>query len=468
MSHLAPDNESIASSLRSIRGVSQCVMMLALLLVLCPVAAAQNMEAAEDPEWHFRFELFQMLLEQNGLQSSQDLTNAIEKPEETVIVLMGNLNGVMPPRTLEWFCEFGGTVLLACDSGYSAGRLGEFEGGPVTSRQTSDKYQGHDDCLQITNLDTKHSLIEGVKSLVVNRSGWLAKPRWFLPNWDVVARMPANCSPSNSATEPLIVEVKVSEEAKGRLFLVADQSLFTNGMLWHGDNSILAINMSRLLCEGKKTTLFFVAEGSALQSYAQSPAVNPDAQLPENLPKPDGGPEAMLRLANAVLKNVETSNVANEFLANRPRNLAAPYYKRWVLFALALLALLLVLWQLLSTSSLFRSAMPRRSMKTAHDLAADRKVESDEFGMAASMLSRDLCREITGSDDRAEWLKQLRGSVSSKEPLPFSKDVQKQLIVILDLAINTRTVHITRNRFESIGRSIHQLRHLHQQNLLRV
>ena len=435
-------------------------------------AIAQNMDAADDPDWHFRFELFQMLLEQNGLQTSSEINAIINAPGRSVIVLLVNLHGIAAPRILERLCEEGGTVLLACDSNYSGGRLAEFQPGPVKTLRTEDRYQDHDDCIEITNLDSKHPLMEGVNRLVVNRSGWLAKPRWFLPTWDVIARLPRNCSPGGASTEPLIVEVKISETATGRMFLTSDQSLFTNGMLWHGDNSIFAINMSQLLCTDNKSKLLFVADGSTLQSYQQSPALDPNAQsspnlpLPEQMPRPEGGFESMLRFANAVLKNVETSNVANEFLANRPRNVAPPYYKRYVMFALAMLALLIVLWRLLSAGNPFRAAMPHREMKTAHDLTADRKIEANEFGMAASMLARDLCREVTGSDDSAAWLEKLHGNPATGEASVVAKPLRKRMEVVLDLAINTRTVHITRQRFEFIGQTIQELRQLHQQNQL--
>lgn len=443
------------------------VWLLFMALLLCgQPSPGQDSGPPRTEEWHFSFELFQMLIEQNGLQSTYEFKDVLNTPQRGVIVLMGDLNGIASPRTLERFCEGGGHVLLACDSEYSAGRLGEFTPGPVQTTRAIDQYQGFADCLRIANLDVEHELMEGVRSLIVNRSGYLAKPRWFLPNWDVLARIPSNSSPRESATEPLLVEVKVSETATGRLWLVADQSLFTNGMLWHGDNAILAINMSRLLCEGKKDRLYFVADGAVVESYEQPPNADsqmaPTPPLPENLPKPEGGVDAMLRLGNAVLKNVETSNVGNEFLAGRPRNLAAPYYKRRVLFVLAAMVVLLILWHLMSASNPFRVAMPQREMKSAHALAADRKIMATEFGMAASMLARDLCREVTGSDDSSVWLNQLQTNHASGRRSIVSEDAEKQIPIVLDLAVNTRTVHISRQRFEFLGQTIHELRQLHQ------
>ena len=445
----------------------QMVATFLLTLLFATSAPAQNPAPSDEDDWHFRFELFRMLLEQKNLEAVASPTEVLRRPNESVMVLMGNLNGVAP-RAIEIFCERGGTVLMACDSEYPAGVICDFQAGPVTTRRSGDQYQGFDDCLKISNLDKDHPLMDRVGSLVVNRSGWLAKPGPRV-KWDVLAHLPAGCSPSASATEALIAEVQISPSATGRLFIAADQSLFTNGMLWHGDNAILAINMSNLLCVGDRKYLLFATDGNFLPSYQNSPALNansPPPQLPENLPEPEL--QTMLRIANSVIRNVEESNVINEALANRPRNLAPPYFKRGLLFALAVAVLLFVFWKLTSAAPTSHRTMPRREMKTAHALTTDRKVQSAEFGLAASMLARELCRELTDSQDTADWQRMLGGNaVSGASPI-MKNAHRKRLAIVLNLAVNTRTVHISRRRFLSIGHTIQELRQLHQQNILLV
>ena len=93
--------------------------LLSLTIVFCagltPVRA-QDLAAAADPEWHFHFELFQMLLEQNNLQSSTNLQDILANPQQSVIVVLGDMTGIIPTRAVETFCEGGGIVLIACDS----------------------------------------------------------------------------------------------------------------------------------------------------------------------------------------------------------------------------------------------------------------------------------------------------------------------------------------------------------------
>lgn len=454
----------------------QAIVLLALcigLLVSPPKTRGQDLAAAADPEWHFRFELFQMLLEQDKLQTTTSLRAVLANPQQSVLVVLGDLTGIIPPRTVESFCESGGTVLIACDSEYSGGRLAEFQPGAIQTSRTQDHYQGFSDCLQITNLDPDHPMTDGVGSLVVNRSGWLAKPRWFQPDWDVIARLPQDCIPSNASTEPLLVEFRLSDAGKktgGRLFLAADQSLFTNGMLWHGDNAILAINLSKLLCDGNRSQLCFIADGAAQQSYQQSPALDPKDMppLPDNMPLPEADLETYLKLGNSIIRHVEESNLANEVLANQPRNMSVRHYKRYVYLALITAAVLAFLWALFAASNAMHAPMPNREMKTAHALTSDRRIESAEFGQAASMLARGLCRELTNSEDSADWHQQLRNTLAVNPAVRAEKVTQKQVTELLDLAVNTRTIHISRKRFEAIGKTIQTLRNLHQQGALTI
>ncbi|MEZ6130917.1 MAG: hypothetical protein R3C59_19785 [Planctomycetaceae bacterium] len=427
--------------------------------------AQQSVTPSDAPEWHFGFEMFRMLLEEQGLQPVSDANNILRRPAQSVVVIMGRIEDVVPPRTLEFFCERGGMVLLASDTSNSFGRIGEFQAGPVTSRRPQIQYQNFADCLTITDFNETHPLMENVNSLVVNRSGWLQPPKWHIPDWDVVAQLPLDVSPSKSVAAPLIAEVRVSARASGRMVIAADQSLFTNGMLWHGDNAILAVNISKLLGGGERSQLLFVQDGAAVGSYQNSPMLNQSAappKLPEKLPEPDAS--TLLTMANSVIRNMQESNVLNEALANRPRNVRPSRYRRGLLFALVAAALAFVIWRISANGPLVHRPMPQRDMKTAHALTTDRKVKAAEFGLAASLLSRELCRELTGSHDSSDWQRLLAGN---ETPAAFSvrkKSQQKQLAAVLELALNSRTVHISRRRFQSIGRSIQQLRQQYREH----
>jgi hypothetical protein len=446
------------------------VLLMLFALTTGPTSIAQQPTQSAANEWHFRYELFQMLLEQNGLEPTTSANDVLNDPQHSVLVMVGQLAGPIGPQNVESFCERGGAVLLASDLRYSAGRICEFGQGAATGIRSQNLYQSHSDCLEITDLNKDHPLMTGVNSIVVNRSGWLDNPRRIAREPDVAARLPGQCDPAWARRKPIIATLTLSQRNSGPMILAGDQSLFTNGMLWHGDNAILAINVSRMLCEGQRSRLLFVADGAVLGSYEDSPLLkNPPApaslpELPENMPEPEL--ETMLRVANSVIRNVEQSNVLNEVLANRPRNARAPYYWRIILFVLAIMALAFVIWRISATGFTPQQPMPNRAMKTAQDLSSGRKIKSAEFGFASSLLARELCRELTGLEDPAGWRRVLSADPTTETLIAQEMSTRNQLSVVLDLAVNTRTVHISRRRFESIGQTIDQLRLLHRQGEL--
>ncbi|MEQ9408140.1 MAG: hypothetical protein RIK87_10465 [Fuerstiella sp.] len=446
--------------------------MIAVLtwLLLLPVCSAQSADVTADADWHFRYELFQMLLEQSGVRPVSSVRDVLNDPARSVIVLLGRLDGVLPPRSIESFCDQGGAAILATDQTYSAGRICEFRNGPAEALQTADRYQNYTDCIRITDIDGDHPLMRGVSSLVVNRAGWLSKPRWFLRDWKVAARLPRQSRPPGAAGQPVLASLPLDSdrESAGRLLVASDPSLLTNGMLWHGDNAILAINAGRLLAEGDRDQMLFIVDGSILGSYRNSPLLNSDPSsmppLPEDLPEPET--QTMLRAANLFIRNAEESNLLNEAIANQPRHISEPSYRRALLFTVLILALLIVIWKLAATGPTPHPAMPVREMKSALALTSGQQIRATEFGLAASMLARELCRELTGLPDPAEWQRLLSGNAASGTAVALKKSHQNQLATVLNLAVNTRTVHISRRRFETIGRTIQQLRQLHREGRL--
>jgi len=448
-------------------------LALACVLIASRPVAAQTTATSSDDAWDFRYELFQMLLEQNGVRPVANMSAVTRRPPESIIVMLGHIN-FRTSRFLESFCEQGGAVLLATDERYSAGRICEFREGPVTSLQSAERYQNYADCLTITDIDHDHPLMTGVNSLVVNRTGWLAPPRWYIPDMQVAARLPQRTLPRDSSDQPLLATVGLPNINTGQLIVASDPSLFTNGMLWHGDNAILAINVSRILCSRNKNKMLFIADGVPLGSFRNSPMVdsNNPPPLPENLPEP--ALETYVKVVNTVLKEVEDQNLPNQFMADRRHKIRSPYLRRHILLSLAIAVLMFVIWKMAATHSATHPAMPIRDMKSAHDLATGHKVKSAEFGLSASILARELCRHLTESSDPTDWRRQLIGNAASGEgEVEFHgvsnvKAQRKKLVDVIELATNTRTVHMSRKRFEALGQTIDQLRQLHAEGRLIV
>lgn len=512
----------------SARIVTPLAALLMLLITTCATTRTQAQEtqsASRSSDWDFGYELFQALLEQQGLTAVDYEALVLSDPQNSVLVIQGKVDSRIA-KVIPKFCSDGGTVLVACDTLTYLGESCTFREGPVLTRDSFQAYQSFPDCIQISQFNNQHPLMAGIGSIVVNKSGWLKRPRLGATTLDVAVTLPASCEPSESANQPLLATANLASLKGGKLILCADQSLFTNGMLWHADNSILAINIANALAEGKqRSQVCFVVKGRTQKSYQDSPNVNPNGNpdLPDvDLPEPKL--KTMLKVANKIVKNVEESNVANEFLANQPRNVNAPYYRRAILFVLvaivaglvarflfgsfsatilisggvllylavgaisasrwgywlpgrsviavflqtiALLpAVVYVLLKLFTDDEATEEAMPARSMKTAFDLRANKKISDSEFGFAASMLARELCKEVTDSADPAVWLRQLKSNPVSKKQSAAKSNLQVPLSTVVDLAVNSQTTHISRQRFANIGHTINELRQMHRDGQL--
>lgn len=463
-------------------------LLMSLLCAILPTSNAFAQKADEDAagaalnsEWHFRHELFQMLLEERGLKIAGSLDAALASPRDSVIVLTGRLAGVNASHAenLSAFAERGGTVLLALDSAASIGGIASFTSTSITSENSATQYQGHSDCLRVANLERSHPLMKGLGEIVVNRSGWLVlhPSKWM--SWEVLATVPETCSPRRCRGQPLIAASLCGLPDAGTVIVAADPSLLTNSMLWHGDNALFAIRVSELLCRGEKRRLAFLVDGRPLPSYRASPLLQrtaePQSQPPmpmsvplQNTPPPKPTLETTLRLANSVIQNVEESNILNEAIIKlRPLNRRL---STWIILVglVAIMAAWLTL-KLEHTAAVIPPSPSVRTMKTAQALLNGNDDQARQYGEAAQMLARDFCRELSagGPLSSDSWHCLDNPAIqSSLERMSASQ--RRELTGLIELAASSDTPHISSRRLQQIGLVIHSLRGLHRDVLLNV
>lgn len=427
--------------------------------------AAANTVAVDD-DWLFRFELFQGLLEQSGLNPVSSIPDIFVQPDKAVVVLTGQISSSFPPRLIETFCARGGHLLVACDTGFSAGRIAEFQEGPVVVRGSQNRYMNFEDCIVVSDFPTEHPITNGIQKLIFNRTGWLKKPRWFLPAWQQLANLPANVSPRDSRSQPVILQVETTNSMTGRLLVSADHSVFTNGMLWHGDNALFAIQVAEWLAEGDRDQLLFISDGQALAGFLDSPAFQPP---PLEIPNPKTDLGTMLKymtaLANNVVKTSQEKNLTNELLARQPQGISASKYRRILLMAVATIIVLFAVWRFTATTYNYYHALPKRTMKSALDLNHEELGRQEELSRAASMLARDLCRELTGSTDSRVWVQQLSKQSLNPRITSLDRAERARLGTIVDLATNNRTVPVSKKKLEELGGLIRDFRQQHSQSL---
>lgn len=452
--------------------IAICSLLLTYQTAIASPAAQANRnklqatatDAEPEDDWLFRFELFQGLLEQSGLNPVSSTPDIFANPQRSVVVLTGQISSSFPPRLMEQFCAEGGHLLVACDTGFSAGRIAEFQQGPVMVRGSQNRYLGHADCIVVSDFPTEHPITKGIEKLIFNRTGWLKKPRWFLPEWQQIANLPTNVSPSTNRSQPVMLQVKTMNNMKGRLLVTADHSVFTNGMLWHGDNALFAIQVAEWLAEGERDQLLFISDGQALSGFLNSPAFQP----PETkLPNPKTDLATMLKymtaVANKVVQTSQEKNVTNELLARQPRGISPGKYRRILMFALATIVVLFVVWRFTATNYNYFATMPARTMKSAMDLNHEQLSKQDELTRAASMLARDLCRELTGSTDSRVWVQQLSKQSLNNRIMSLDSSQRGRLSTIVDLATNNRTVPVSKKKLEELGQLIRDFRQQHRE-----
>lgn len=374
----------------------------------------QSQKSPATAEWHFRFDLFQMLFEQKGLRPITDNAAAFRSPERTVVVSLGKFHFVKESM-IEQFLHDDGALLLATDRLLVLGKEFSIQAGPVYAGLSRESYQGHSDCLRISDIDPTHALSPGIRQLITNRSGWIGT--LVSPNdWRIMARLPGHTTPNGSGQKPII-----ATRANERLVVAADHSLFTNGMIWHGDNALLAVNVSNLLCSEGRDQVLFLVDGVAASSYLLGPLAKelPLPEPPADI-EPDVDLEQMLQVANKVVAAVEDSNTFNKLLAGRPRGMPEPIYHRWLLFLLSMLLIGLTVYRLASKTS--KSSQPAGLFKP-RSAAAKQPSTARQFaspvkrGEAAQKLAQHFCRQVTASELPEVWERDLNADDKSSERL---------------------------------------------------
>lgn len=435
---------------------------------------SRNSGSTGDLEWHFRYDLFQMLLEERGLAVEQSLERALATPLESVVVVVGTLNPQqVDVKQLIPFVSDGGHVLLAADRTARLGTTASFIAGPITSSDPSTQYQELADCLRVTDVDASHTVMQGVHEIIVNRSGWLSLPPASLMNWQVLATVPQTCHPLRSRGQPLIAVSQISRPGAGFSMIAADPTLFTNSMLWHGDNAVLAIRVSEELCRREKKRLVFVVDGQPLPSYRQSPMLqqsgqqapsSPASESPPPVPaeQPDPTWEQRLRILNSVIEHVEESNIHNEVLINNPRRPHQRLYPRVILLILAVATSLWLLVILRKRAGGQPGEPATLVMKSATLMGSDTASPTRDYASIVRTLTRELCRELTGSSVPQDWQRILSEPTMLPTLTEFTTTQRHLLEEIVKLAVDQDMAHISASRLRQIGSMIRQIRSIHR------
>lgn len=382
--------------------------------LLPPAGGMAALAQAGQPEWQFGFQLFHLLLEQKGLYAVSDFREPMDqRPGQTAVVLVGHLNEVPTDlrSRLTTFLASGGIVLVASDESAFFRNLFMLRQGPFEVTADQQAYQGFRDCPIVQDFRVRTPVLDGVSRLVANRTGVIARMDNRLGNWSIVAQLPNVSDGVNRARSgmPLIAEMTSRVRGGGKLMLVADHSMLINGMLWHGDNARLAVNLADWLSGSDRKEVAFIVDGEPVEALLVSPPELPDELPPlEDLPVPTlkelaGLPkETLLRFANRFVAGMEDADVLNEILAEQPSDMPAPRYRQSLFLAIGILSAVYILRLMGRTGQRLPASPPRA---VGYDSSRDPTpvLSTGEVQMAGCELAQDAMRRLTGSSDPLDW-----------------------------------------------------------------
>lgn len=391
---------------------------------------------ANNEAWQFRFDLFQMLLEQNGLEPIGESESFVApgRPINNLVVISLGMQDRNPTLQLVRKFATSGKVLIATDRAVRFDELFLIQDGPVESLSSQDSYQEFRDCIIAADFPKDDALTGEISQLIVNRGGWIAGLSNRYGTWQIHGRYPRRVRPLASARKPFLASMTLHAFDQPTLTIASDHSLLSNGMIWHGDNAMLAIELSRQLAadlngvgnSGNKKMLFLV-DGQAMPSYTKRAQQEPaDQSIPPIPPIDEIPPEAipeptldqMLKVANRVVSKVEDSDLINEFVSNQPRRIREPYFRRLLLILGSLFVLTYAIYRLsrppaIATPASTTLAVGPPPIDTSKDFAT-----AEQRGVAARYLARDFFIEQTGSTDARKWREMFSvGSYAGAESL---------------------------------------------------
>ncbi len=443
----------------------------------CPVRAQSAGPAPALSGWETGFRGFGMLLGESGLRVNDDAEQVLSSPGRSAVIVQGQLHVFSRQDWLRLrrFVAQGGALLVVGEEACEIPGVTRFNSGPVTSERAAVQYSGFSDVLTLTP-EPGTSLTVGVGSIVANRTGWLELPTDHSLLWSVVAQIPAGSRPVAAVADPVLVLGQDSATQAGTMILCADHSVLSDGMLWHGNNSILAINIAELLAAGGRNQCAILLQGRisgpADQPRQRAPVLLPPERIPRprapQIQPPDEPPDlpTLIRRTNEFLDLLQESNLANEWLRDRPRAVGPVRWLRIIFFLALLVAGLLILRQVVSR---FRPGMPewrQRAMKSLAGAIATEQVANSEFGPAAEILCREFCRELSGSRLESDWL-MLRSAVAqTRAAAALPGRLQRGLDEVVSIAVRGSNTIMPRKRFEELGRSMRELRSRNRQSRL--
>ena len=406
---------------------------------------------------------FRLMLQQQNLEATQNrIGTALETPDETVAVILGDLRTVTRIQgQLRKFVDSGGALLIASDLRKMDVPRTPICGAwvkPTKMLNGSDAqkygFQKIRDCPIVTKFDRRRypTLFEGVDRIVTNRPSAVE----IVGNVRQIAWLP-----TPAVDRPPIM---VTYETQGRMLFLADHSIFINEMLVHGDNARFANNAIRWLSEdGKRTRLILINDGQVLPdwSFGETPPAIPLKTLLKTISQGGFGNLPVNRIAPTLNESIARYQRENRFNQNDVPSVLgylfrAPRLVRTALFLITgVMILAIVRWLLL------RSRARRWLSWQDWTKSSESKMEAAVKGQHFLPYGRTLIREYF-YENGAPCVNTSTKPILRANSLAIENQLSRQIEELWKIAIKETRWRMTR---EELDQTLDKLRRLRQLQL---
>jgi hypothetical protein len=422
----------------------------------------------DDPGASWRYDFLQLLLEERQLRVDRSLQSAFGNPKSSVVVVGNDGDNAlrMMPSVIVDYVEQGGAILIMHELN-GVGRadvlalagIGSFFKGPVTALRPEDTYEGFNDCVRVSEVRDREGLFSDVRMLITNRAGWFKPSEAMGWDWETVATFPVHTEPTKVQPKRLLCIGRPKNSNGGIAIVLSDSSMLTNNMIFHGDNSRLALHLAEVFQQQGRDRFVMLRNNISLDSIsnriAERMRQEQERMQQQNLPRPKPTLAQWLEMGNLVAKEVVDSNVINEALQRQPRNVAPERYFRFLVTLLVAASLIWILWKLLTSTSLRELWLARRRQRHAYEIQSGN--EAGDYRTAAGFLAQEFCIQWTGSHHSRQWQQALATLV--RQP-PITAVDRNALVRVVDIASRGCHERMSGPEFQKFGNTLEALRRL--------
>lgn len=380
---------------------SSLFFLLALLLMDSTLWAQSGSPSVSAQGWAEGFNGFALLCRSLGLEPlNQDFSSPRIDPKDAIVVVLGtNASSDREIARLRRFVREGGAVLLASDMpGYffKGGVVIHQPRGYMQARDAQERFNGFRDCPIVRLFSTDHPITSGLNSVITNRTAGIELKE---NDWQAIATLP------KMSNRLRVYDLAVVSNDESRCMVVcADPSIFSNQMIFQGDNARFALQMMYWLKQGRRSQLIILYDNRPIRPEDPQ-RVDVDFPTPseeeiwdaiQQLP-----PELLLEFGNEIAALVEDEDLVNQLMSEVMADVEDFYLIRFLILLTTFLLAGFVFYRYMTSESTLQDAVgtefkdlgkaKRRSPMTA--------VAQDRLLAAREMVRRFYHRASNGERD---------------------------------------------------------------------